>query len=80
VDITPYVQAGSNTLAIKVTNTWYNRLIFDAGLPQAERKTWTINSPEADTPMELAGLVGPVKMCVGKVVNLTQQVAGFPIR
>ena len=30
-----------NELEIKVANLWPNRLIRDAGLPQAQRLTWT---------------------------------------
>jgi hypothetical protein len=70
VDITPYIRSGSNNLEVKVTNTWYNRLIHDAALPEAERKTWTINSPGADAELEPAGIVGPVILQTGKAVKL----------
>ncbi|MDR0567441.1 MAG: hypothetical protein LBG47_10495 [Prevotellaceae bacterium] len=33
VDVTGYVKAGNNTLKIKVTNTWQNRLIGDEQFP-----------------------------------------------
>jgi hypothetical protein len=33
IDITDYVKAGNNTLKIKVTNTWQNRLIGDEQFP-----------------------------------------------
>ena len=33
IDITGYVKAGNNTLKIKVTNTWQNRLIGDEQFP-----------------------------------------------
>ena len=66
-DITPYVKTGANRLEIKVTNTWYNRLIFDAGLPKDQQKTWAINTPAAATPLELAGLAGPVLIRVGSI-------------
>jgi hypothetical protein len=68
VDITPYVEVGSNQLTVKVTNTWYNRLIYDAGLPEKERKTWTIHSPGTDAIMEASGLIGPVVLHTGKGV------------
>ncbi|MFC1764472.1 glycosylhydrolase-like jelly roll fold domain-containing protein, partial [Planctomycetota bacterium] len=69
-DITPYVQADTNQLTVKVTNTWYNRLIHDAGLSEPERKTWTISGPKADAQPEVAGLIGPVRLYIGKVATL----------
>ncbi|MDR1009525.1 MAG: hypothetical protein LBM04_00040, partial [Opitutaceae bacterium] len=32
-DITPYIKAGKNEIAIAVTNTWANRLIGDNNYP-----------------------------------------------
>lgn len=65
-DITPFVQAGANRIDVKVTNTWYNRLAYDASLPKDRQKTWTINGPGADAPLKEAGLVGPVALHVGQ--------------
>ena len=65
-DITGLVQAGDNEIEIEITNTWHNRLAYDASLPAAERKTWTISAPKAAAPVKLAGLVGPVQVRVGK--------------
>lgn len=69
-DITPFLLTGANRIAVTVTSTWLNRLIHDAGLPAAERRTWTISGPGAKTPREDAGLVGPVVLHLGKVVAL----------
>ena len=39
VDITPAARAGRNELEIRVTNTWFNRLVADTRLPEAKRVT-----------------------------------------
>jgi hypothetical protein len=70
VDITPYVTPGTNHLTVKVTNPWFNRLAYDATLPEARRKTWTINGPGKGTPLQPAGLIGPVVVRQGQVVEL----------
>jgi len=49
-------------LRIDVTSTWFNRLAYDAGLPENERKTWTISAPPKNTPPKPAGLIGPVTL------------------
>ena len=53
-------KAGRNTLRIAVTGTWFNRLAYDANLPEDERKTWTIAGPEPGSPLRESGLIGPV--------------------
>ncbi|MDX9868716.1 MAG: glycosyl hydrolase [Kiritimatiellia bacterium] len=63
VDIAKALKPGRNKLEIRVTNTWANRLIGDALLPAAERKTWTTyHGFKADTPVAWfrSGLLGPV--------------------
>jgi hypothetical protein len=40
VVVTDVVKDGPNTIEIAVINAWYNRLVKDACLPIAERKTW----------------------------------------
>ena len=57
-----YVTDGKNELRIDVTSTWLNRLAYDAGLPENERKTWTISAPPKNTPPKPAGLIGPVTL------------------
>jgi hypothetical protein len=61
-DIAEYVTQGENTLQVKVTSTWFNRLVFDASQPEAERKTWTINGPKATAKFRATGLMGPVTL------------------
>lgn len=69
VEITAAVRAGRNSLTLRVTNTWRNRLIGDHGKPAAERDTfvvpmlrkgepWLPGGPGAEPSP--AGLLGPV--------------------
>ena len=64
LDITRAVKLGTNRLTIEVTSTWFNRLVYDAGLPEAERKTWTISGPSKDAVLQPYGLLGPVTVRV----------------
>ena len=61
-DITEFIKEGENKLQIKVTSTWFNRLSYDASLPEAERKTWTISGPSAGSQLKEYGLLGPVNL------------------
>ncbi len=67
LDATPLLKLGANRIEIAVTNTWRNRLIYDASLPENQRKTWTISGPPANATPEPAGLLGPVQLRVGIV-------------
>ena len=61
VDITSAVTAGKNTLDIKVTNPWVNRIIGDRQPNVA--KTYTFTAPKfykADSKLVPSGLLGPV--------------------
>ena len=60
IDISKHMKLGENILEIAVTSTWFNRLVYDAELPEHERKTWTINGPKKGTPLKEYGLLGPV--------------------
>ncbi|SEN76568.1 alpha-L-rhamnosidase [bacterium A37T11] len=63
LNISKAVKPGENTLDIQVVNTWINRLIGDQQLPEAERNTWTLVNPyKANSPLQSAGLLGPVKL------------------
>ncbi len=63
VEVTDSVLPGQNRLQIAVVNFWPNRLIGDAGLPLEQRLTRTnIRKLTAQTPLEPAGLFGPVKL------------------
>ena len=61
-DISDYIRKGENTLEIDVTHTWFNRLVYDANQPEAQRKTWTINAPHPNEALRTSGLLGPVKI------------------
>ena len=55
------MQEKGNVLEVRVTNLWPNRLIYDAGLPEAERLTRTNINPYKPTDSLLpSGLLGPV--------------------
>ena len=66
LDISDAVAEGENELEIEVTSTWFNRLVYDASLPESERKTWTLEGPKADNALRESGLMGPVKLVYGK--------------
>ncbi len=78
VDLTGEVKPGKNELEIAVTNTWVNRLIGDAGLPEQKRITKTnvrfLPEPakrgylgfSAKDPLMPSGLIGPVKLEFGQ--------------
>ena len=61
-----FVRKGRNTLRIDVTNTWRNRVIYDLGIPEKERKTWIIYqrsyNPKASDPFVPSGILGPVAL------------------
>ena len=67
LDITAALKAGSNRLAVEVTNTWRNRLAYDAAHSEPQRKTWTVSGP-GPVPLIPAGLLGPVTLRVGQTL------------
>ena len=69
-DVTDFVKDGDNIIEIEVTNTWHNRLVYDASLPETERRTWTIQGPKVNSSVKLAGLAGPVMLRTGKIIDL----------
>jgi hypothetical protein len=67
LDISSFVQNGTNELKIEVVNTWMNRLIGDSKLPESERKTWCpVNSYKPDSQLQSSGLLGPVTISTVK--------------
>jgi hypothetical protein len=62
VDLTGLTKPGANTLEIRVTNLWVNRLIGDAQ-PGSKPITYTtLKSYRADAPLRPSGLMGPVTL------------------
>lgn len=61
-DITDFVVDGRNTLTVDVTGSWFNRLVYDAARPEAERKTWVLRWPDRSAPLRESGLMGPVTL------------------
>ena len=63
VEVTNALVSGENILEVEVVNNWPNRLISDAGLPEAQRLTKTnVTKFTPDMPLAPSGLLGPVYM------------------
>ncbi|ACT92766.1 glycosyl hydrolase [Dyadobacter fermentans] len=63
IDITDAVKRGANSIQVRVTNTWVNRLIGDAQPGTATKITYTtMPFYKADSPLQPSGLLGPVKL------------------
>jgi len=63
VDVTSALKAGANTLEIKVTNLWVNRLIGDQQPGVTTKYTYTAQQfYRADSPLLPSGLLGPVQI------------------
>jgi hypothetical protein len=63
VDVTDALKPGANTLEVRVSNLWPNRLIGDKQ-PSATRKyAFAVSDPyTADSPLLPSGLLGPVQL------------------
>ena len=73
VDATAALRDGENQLAVEVINTWHNRLIADARLPAAERRTRTNitvsqRKPWKDLAPIESGLFGPVRLVPSQAI------------
>jgi hypothetical protein len=66
VNLGKFLKPGENHLEIMVVNSWRNRLIADASLPEDKRLTKTnvrvITNGPAKWPLEPSGLLGPVTL------------------
>ncbi len=78
VDITNAVKPGENELEIRVTNTWWNRLVGDEKYPQGfpgsevdhPRTFTTTKGWNSESELLPSGLLGPVKIVVEKEIVL----------
>ena len=63
VDVTDAMKPGVNSVEVKVTNLWVNRLIGDQQ-PNVTRKYTYTTMPfyRADSPLLHSGLLGPVQL------------------
>jgi len=59
INISEHLRKGRNELTVKVTGTWFNRLVYDAARPAKERKTWAIRTPSPGEKLRPSGLLGP---------------------
>jgi hypothetical protein len=63
LDISAAAKAGANSLEVSVVNPWNNRLVGDAKLPPAKRRTsLSLDTVKAKSPLLPAGLLGPVSV------------------
>jgi len=63
VDVTGALKRGANTLEVKVTNLWVNRLVGDQQPDAARKYTYTTQQfYRADSPLLPSGLLGPVRI------------------
>jgi alpha-L-rhamnosidase len=63
VEVTGTLRPGANTLVVKVTNLWVNRLIGDRQADAARQYTFTVPKfYKADSPLLPSGLLGPVSL------------------
>ncbi len=63
MNVTEALKEGTNTLEIKVTNLWVNRLIGDMQPGVTNKVSYTtMEFYQADAPLQLSGLLGPVRL------------------
>lgn len=81
VEITSAIKPGPNELEIRVTNTWWNRLVGDEkypdGFPGSEidhpRTFTTTKAWNAESELLQSGLLGPVRIEVKKIVDIDKR-------
>jgi hypothetical protein len=61
LDVTKALKKGENSIVLKVTNLWVNRLIGDQQKDETSKITYTTQAfYQADSPLLPSGLLGPV--------------------
>jgi hypothetical protein len=74
MDVTGTLKPGANTLEIKVTNLWVNRLIGDQQPGATTKYTYTaVQFYRADSPLLPSGLIGPVQLISSKATRPRQE-------
>lgn len=79
MDVTRWLRPGANEIEVIVTNTWHNRLVADAALPQDQRVTWVFPQmrgkrewlPKADAALIPSGLAGPVRLIWARAARVS---------
>jgi len=67
VNVTRVLKEGANTLEVKVTNLWVNRLIGDQQPGNLKKISYTTEAfYKVDSPLLPSGLLGPVKIILTK--------------
>ncbi len=75
IDITDALKSGSNTVQIRVTNLWVNRLIGDAQPGVTNKITFTtLPFYRADAPLLPSGLLGPVRLLAATPASAVAEV------
>lgn len=70
IEVTDALKQGANSIQVKVTNTWVNRLIGDAQPDVTTKITYTtMPFYKADAPLLPSGLLGPVKLVAATPAN-----------
>lgn len=70
LDVTDALKQGTNSIQVKVTNTWVNRLIGDAQPGVTNKITYTtMPFYKADSPLLPSGLLGPVRLIAATPVK-----------
>ena len=63
VDATGALKPGANSVEIRVTNLWVNRIVGDLQPDQVKKYTYTAQPfYRADSPLLPSGLMGPVQV------------------
>jgi len=81
IDITRAIHEGFNEIEIRITNTWWNRLVGDEKYPEgfpgstiAQPRTFTTYKAwKANDDLMLSGLLGPVKFYIEKQYNISKE-------
>ena len=74
VKIGDAVKAGDNRLEVEVVNFWPNRIIGDAALPEAQRRTRTnVRKLTAESRLMKSGLLGPVRLMESQPIQTASE-------